>query len=292
MILGRLGPVREGRHQHLRHRRRLEHLPDDRAHVRPEPPGRDARHPDPRRVPDLPAARARAPAALAARRSARVPRARRALDALAQRPARDLRRPLRARDPVPAPVPEAALPRAARRARPRRRRSSSRAARASSRTSSTARTSTSGSSVETHLAFYSLIRPGARAAPVLRPRAEHVLGLLRVPHREDELRAALVLRRAAHRDGARRRGALHGLGRLPLPLPREPAPDRPRAWPRRATGRRRACGRSSWGLTAALAGTLASNIFYLTMQMYYFTVFAALVVAAPVVFSRAARREE
>jgi O-antigen ligase len=45
-----------------------------------------------------------------------------------------------------------------------------------------------------------------------------------------------------------------------------------------------------WGLTAALAGTLASNLFYLTMQMYYFTVFAALVVAAPVVFSRAARR--
>jgi O-antigen ligase len=48
----------------------------------------------------------------------------------------------------------------------------------------------------------------------------------------------------------------------------------------------------SWGLTAALAGTLAANVFYLTMGMYYFTVFAALVVAAPVVFTRSTRRRE
>jgi O-antigen ligase len=41
-----------------------------------------------------------------------------------------------------------------------------------------------------------------------------------------------------------------------------------------------------WGLTAALAGTLASNAFYLTMQMYYFVVFALLVLAAPIVFAR------
>ncbi len=42
----------------------------------------------------------------------------------------------------------------------------------------------------------------------------------------------------------------------------------------------------AWGLTAALAGTLAANVFYLTMQMYYFFVFLLLAVAAPVVFSR------
>jgi len=41
-----------------------------------------------------------------------------------------------------------------------------------------------------------------------------------------------------------------------------------------------------WGLTAALVGTLASNAFYLTMQFYYFFVFALLALAAPVVFSR------
>ena len=42
----------------------------------------------------------------------------------------------------------------------------------------------------------------------------------------------------------------------------------------------------AWGLTAALFGTMASNAFYLTMQMYYFFVFAMLIVAAPVVFAR------
>ena len=42
----------------------------------------------------------------------------------------------------------------------------------------------------------------------------------------------------------------------------------------------------AWGLTAALLGTMAANVFYLTMQMYYFFVFAVLVLAAPVVFSR------
>lgn len=41
-----------------------------------------------------------------------------------------------------------------------------------------------------------------------------------------------------------------------------------------------------WGLTAALVGTLAANIFYLTMQMYYFFVFVMLAIAAPLVFRR------
>ncbi len=63
----------------------------------------------------------------------------------------------------------------------------------------------------------------------------------------------------------------------------------------RALGRRLAAARDplaarvrplAWGLTAALAGTMASNAFYLTMQFYYFYAFAALVLAVPVVFAR------
>jgi O-antigen ligase len=45
----------------------------------------------------------------------------------------------------------------------------------------------------------------------------------------------------------------------------------------------------AWGFTAALAGTMAANAFYLTMQFYYFYAFAALALATPVVFGRAAR---
>jgi hypothetical protein len=44
----------------------------------------------------------------------------------------------------------------------------------------------------------------------------------------------------------------------------------------------------AWGMTAALAGTLASNIFYLTMSFYYVYVFAVFVLALPVVFGRVA----
>jgi len=46
----------------------------------------------------------------------------------------------------------------------------------------------------------------------------------------------------------------------------------------------------AWGLTAALAGTLASNVFYLTISFYYFYVFLALALAVPLVFG-APRRE-
>ena len=42
----------------------------------------------------------------------------------------------------------------------------------------------------------------------------------------------------------------------------------------------------AWGFTAALAGTLASNIFYLTMQFYYFYALMALALTVPVVFAR------
>jgi O-Antigen ligase len=44
----------------------------------------------------------------------------------------------------------------------------------------------------------------------------------------------------------------------------------------------------AWGCTAALAGTLASNAFYLTMQFYYFYAFVALALAVPVAFARRA----
>jgi hypothetical protein len=42
----------------------------------------------------------------------------------------------------------------------------------------------------------------------------------------------------------------------------------------------------AWGLTAALAGTIAANAFYLTMQFYYFYAFAVIAVAVPTVYSR------
>ena len=44
----------------------------------------------------------------------------------------------------------------------------------------------------------------------------------------------------------------------------------------------------AWGMTAALAGTMAANFFYLTMQFYYFYGFVALALALPVVFARRA----
>jgi O-antigen ligase len=45
----------------------------------------------------------------------------------------------------------------------------------------------------------------------------------------------------------------------------------------------------AWGMTAALAGTMAANFFYLTMQFYYFYAFAVLALALPIVFARPAR---
>ena len=43
-------------------------------------------------------------------------------------------------------------------------------------------------------------------------------------------------------------------------------------------------------MSAALLGTMLSNVFYLTMSFYYFYVFAVLAVAVPVVFGRGERR--
>jgi hypothetical protein len=45
----------------------------------------------------------------------------------------------------------------------------------------------------------------------------------------------------------------------------------------------------AWGLTAALAATMAANLFYLTMIFYYFYAFAILALTAPVVFGRRLR---
>jgi O-antigen ligase len=46
----------------------------------------------------------------------------------------------------------------------------------------------------------------------------------------------------------------------------------------------------AWGLTAALLGTMAANVFYLTMQFYYFYAFAAFCLATPLVFGRRLER--
>jgi O-antigen ligase len=45
--------------------------------------------------------------------------------------------------------------------------------------------------------------------------------------------------------------------------------------------------RLAWGLTAALVATMAANVFYLTMQFYYFYAFAAFALALPVVARQA-----
>ena len=44
----------------------------------------------------------------------------------------------------------------------------------------------------------------------------------------------------------------------------------------------------AWGMTAALAGTMVANLFYLTMQFYYFYAFAVLILALPLAFARGA----
>ena len=42
----------------------------------------------------------------------------------------------------------------------------------------------------------------------------------------------------------------------------------------------------AWGMTAALVGTMAANVFYLTMSFLYFYVFAMLVLVTPAVFAQ------
>ena len=45
----------------------------------------------------------------------------------------------------------------------------------------------------------------------------------------------------------------------------------------------------AWGITAALAGTMVANIFYLTMHMYYFSGLVAFALALPLLLARRAR---
>jgi O-antigen ligase len=148
-----------------------------------------------------------------------------------------------------------------------------------------ARTQTSGSSTSLHFEFYDLIRPA------LEEHAFFGLGLNTFsvyyefitgrtnwgPHsyyvalltETGIVGTALFVAYLVYL--FRRLGRLRQVGRrLALAGDRAAARVRPLAW----------------GLTAALAGTMAANVFYLTMQMYYFFLLAVLVVAAPVVFAR------
>ena len=62
-----------------------------------------------------------------------------------------------------------------------------------------------------HFSVYGFIPHVLRTRSALRARPEHLLGLLRVRHRQEELGAALVLRRPDRRDGRRRRRLLFAL---------------------------------------------------------------------------------
>ena len=194
---------RRERDQRLRRRQRVERLPAERAHGRPEPPRDHARHPAPRPAADLPAARARAPLEELARGAARLPAPRRAGDALAQRAARARARAARARGAVPA------LRRLARSCWCR---------------SASGSRSLVAFVVRSRLHYFEVVLrsrdpdrrqvdlralrrlrlhpAGAAPAPAVRARAEQLLRLLRVRHRQDELGAALVLRRADRGDRA------------------------------------------------------------------------------------------
>ena len=95
---------------------------------------------------------------------------------------------------------------------------------------------------------------------------------------------------ADRRDRARRDGAVRALPALGVPAAARRARARRgacRAWATRSAARVRPL---AWGWTAALAGTMAANVFYLTMQFYYFYAFLALALAVPLVFGGAASR--
>ncbi len=96
------------------------------------------------------------------------------------------------------------------------------------------------------LQVYALHPATAARPPAVRSRPEQLLGLLPVRHRQDELGAALVLRRARRGDGRRRHAVFvaflwyvfRRLRRLGRSGGRSPAP---------ATRSRRGCGRSPGG---------------------------------------------
>jgi F0F1-type ATP synthase assembly protein I len=148
-----------------------------------------------------------------------------------------------------------------------------------------ARTQTSGRSTQLHFEFYSLIRPAVEEHPFFGlglntfsvyyelltgrtnwgPHSYYVALLTETGIVGTALFGAYLVYLF------RRLGALRGVGRR-LAAAGDSAAARVRPL--------------AWGLTAALLGTMAANVFYLTMQMYYFFMFAVLVAAAPVVFAR------
>ncbi len=213
--------------------------------------------------------RLRLPLALAAR----VPARRRARDALAERPARARRRPRscsRSRTGASSRSRELLLPLAgvglvaARRAGAR--------AGTSSRPCSARASTPPARGTSTHFDVYDFIPDVLSLEPALRARAEQLLGLLRVRHRPDELRPALVLRRHARRDRA-------SSGRCSSSPSSSTCSGGSAARVSAALGRGRRRRRArvrplAWGLTAALVGTIAANAFYLTMSFYYFYAFA------------------
>ena len=190
----------------------------------------------------LSAARAPPPPAAAAGGFDRVPASRRAGDALAQRDPRPRRGRARAADPVPAPALSrarscrSALRRAARplRGLP--------AAALLRRRDPLA--PADGRPLDDGALRRLRLRPaGAAPASVLRARVQQLLGLLRVRHRQDELGAALVLRRAARRGRDRRDGAVRGLPLVPVRAARRGARARAGARPPPAIRWRPGCGR-------------------------------------------------
>ena len=218
---GRLQPRRGGtaarhgrreRDQRLRRGRGRGRVSAERAHWRPEPPRHRARRGSPAADADLPAPRASAPAPAAARARPVVPARRRARDSLPQRSARARVRGARAGRAVQA---QACVDGAARAARPRhgpRRRRGRGAVELLRGRAPVENRHGRGRDVDPLRRLR--LRPGrAVEQPAVRARAEQLLGVLRVRHRPDELRAALVLRRVARRDRARRRARVRGIPR-------------------------------------------------------------------------------
>ena len=232
----------------------------------------------------VPAARARPSVASLADAHDRIPARRRGRDAFAQRPPRPRRRRARARGAVPPPSPPSRAAGADRRragCTPRDRT----LAPSFFTTVLKSRVQTSGGSENAHFQVYDFIPHVLHVDPLFglglntfSVYYEFVTGKSNWgPHSyyvalivETGLVGALLF-------GAfviwvfRRLGTARELGRR-LAAAGDPLAARVRPL--------------AWGCTAALAGTLASNAFYLTMQFYYFYAFVALSLAIPVVFAK------
>ena len=152
-----------------------------------------------------------------------------------------------------------------------------------------ARTQTGGTSTQRHLEFYSLVRPSLEEHPLFGrglntfsvyyefltgntnygPHSYYVALAVETGIAGTALFAGYLAYMLA------RLGALRRIGR---------------ALARAGDGAAARVRPLAWGLTAALLGTMAGNVFYLTMHMYYFFVFMVFVLAAPVVFAGAPGR--